>query len=430
MKWPRNLLGRPQESDDDPDWAPRPKPPVTMANDLKAIKAYLASAPAKSREAYRAELERLLYWIYYTHKTPLSSFKVKDREAFEAFLRDPQPTEFWCASEPPGNIARYSPKWRPFMMRAIPASEVAVADRKVWAPGDGVLWIDPASGRARDNPGISEVSVAKAVSVVRGLMGWLVDQGYLGYNTWDARSPRRRRGRRHGHRLKDGETDLLQWSDWQYVISAHDQARVGVGKDARSWLRLQCLLNWTVYLDPVPTALANAMDADIDWFTDGTDTVGIWRTVTQSHMGLEPIWLPLHESMVTSYLAWKAECGFLSLQSLKESRLPVFQRLSDPPDGAMTSHQLHNLQKQLMKAGADYARTVANDQEAALRLYRAVDSRLRHTVPNAEGRLHLIRMSTARRGRISLGQADKYLFADQTVPAYSISIQDCLPRSR
>lgn len=429
LPWPAELLGCIQTTEG--DWKARNMAKPSFPDDLAATRAFLATVPSKSQNSYLAELERLLYWVYYIHKKPISSFVLDDRLAFENFLRDPQPTEFWCIDHPIGNTTRYSPAWRPFQMRAVPAAGVDPERRRLLAPGDDVKWIDPASGRARDNPGLSEPSIARATRIICQFMGWLRRSGYLRRDPWwiSNRSRNWPKGfarPQEKHRLKRLPLAPMRADDWRYVVRALDETKEVTGAAARRWLRLRCLMYWTFYVNPTPMALSEAMDSDISWFTDGDSTVGIWRTIIRRHDGIQPLWLPLNEVMAKSYMEWKAACGYHSVNALRLSSLPVFQRLTDPPDGKLTRHQIHNLQKRMLKAGAAYARTVANDPDASDRLQRAVDSRLRHLVPTLEGRIQRAREYTAEVGRFTLGHANAYLFADSPWPKEPIKFEDCL----
>lgn len=429
LNWPAELRGRIQTTE--VYWRILNVAKPSFEDDLAAAKAFLATVPSKSQAYYLAELERLFYWVYYVHKIPLSSFELKDRLAFEYFLRDPQPTEFWCLDRTIGNTTRYGPTWRPFKTRAVPASEVDPERRRQLAPGDDVKWVDPVSGRARDNPGLSEPSIVRATRVICQFMGWLRNIGYLQRNPWWISNQSRDwpdgiARPQSRHRLKRIGLEPMRADDWQYVVRALAEAKEATGAAGRRWLRLRCLMYWTFYINPTPMALAEAMDSDINWFTDGDSTVGIWRTIARRKDGMEPLWIPLNDVMAKSYMEWKSACGFHSINALRLSALPVFQRVTKPPEGALTRNQVHKLQKRMLEAGSAYARKIANDPDSADRLQRAIDSRLRHLVPTVEGRLQRAREDTAAFGRITVGHANSYLFADSSWPKEPITFADCL----
>ena len=123
--------------------APRETCGLAATNDAEAIAAWLAlHESAHTVRAYRREAERLLLWAIVERKQPLSSLTTEDATAFRAFLRRPAPAARWTG--PP--CSRSSPSWRPFARSLTPRS------------------------------------TAYALSVLRALFAWLVDQHYVVIN--------------------------------------------------------------------------------------------------------------------------------------------------------------------------------------------------------------------------------------------------------
>lgn len=116
---------------------------LAAENDLQAIHAWLSlhEAPA-TRRAYRKEAERVLLWAVVQLGKPLSSMMTEDAIAYRAFLRDPTPKSRWVGP----HRRRTDPDWRPFTGPLTPRS------------------------------------TAYALTVVKNLFGWLVDQRYLQAN--------------------------------------------------------------------------------------------------------------------------------------------------------------------------------------------------------------------------------------------------------
>lgn len=113
---------------------------LAAENDLQAINAWLDLHEAgTTKRAYRKEAERVLLWSVVELGKPLSSLMTEDAIAYRAFLRDPTPKGRWVGP----HRQRRDPDWRPFT---------------------GAL---------------SARSVAYALTVVKNLFGWLVDQRYL-----------------------------------------------------------------------------------------------------------------------------------------------------------------------------------------------------------------------------------------------------------
>jgi site-specific recombinase XerD len=116
---------------------------LAATTDVEAVTAWLAiHESAHTARAYRREAERLLLWAVAERRLPLSSLTVEDATAFRGFLRRPAPAARWVGPHCPRN----SPSWRPF--------ERALTPR----------------------------STAYALTVLRALFSWLVDQHYVVIN--------------------------------------------------------------------------------------------------------------------------------------------------------------------------------------------------------------------------------------------------------
>jgi len=123
---------------------------INAADDADAVRAWLARWPAGSAtwRTYRKEAERFLLWAVVERGKALSSLDEGDCVAYCGFMTEPGSS--WTA---PRRTQRWSEHWRPF---------------------EGPL---------------SQRSLAQAVSIVRAMCEWCVQQGYLHENPWRA-SPR------------------------------------------------------------------------------------------------------------------------------------------------------------------------------------------------------------------------------------------------
>ena len=124
--------------------APSERPTLTGAdNDLAAARAFLAEYDASphTRRRYETELTRLFYWAASQRKT-VSALKRSDYDAYETFLRDPQPAALWCGPKRP----RASREWRPFV------------------------------------GGLSDTSLRNALAIVQSMLSFWVQDGYLAGN--------------------------------------------------------------------------------------------------------------------------------------------------------------------------------------------------------------------------------------------------------
>lgn len=104
-------------------------------------------ALSHTQRAYRKEAERFLLWAIMHKGRALSSMRSEDCIAYRDFLADPQPRRRWCGDRA---RERWSPLWRPF---------------------EG-----PLSASAQRH----------AVTILKNLYGFLVDQNYLMGNPWSA----------------------------------------------------------------------------------------------------------------------------------------------------------------------------------------------------------------------------------------------------
>ena len=104
-------------------------------------------ALSNTQRAYRKEAERFLLWAITHRGKALSSMSTEDCARYRDFLADPQPRSRWCGDRA---RERWSPLWRPF---------------------EGPL---------------SASAQRYAVTVLKNLGGFLVDQNYLMGNPWSA----------------------------------------------------------------------------------------------------------------------------------------------------------------------------------------------------------------------------------------------------
>jgi hypothetical protein len=134
-------------------------------------------ALSNTQRAYRKEAERFLLWAI-THKgKALSSMNNEDCTEYRDFLADPQPRSRWCGDR---GRERWSPLWRPF---------------------EG-----PLSASAQRH----------AVTILKNLYGFLVDQNYLMGNPWSAVSV----PRTSGPKVNAGRSFSL--AQWDFIEPAVD----------------------------------------------------------------------------------------------------------------------------------------------------------------------------------------------------------------
>lgn len=164
---------------------------LNATNDYEAVQSWLSlhESPGTHR-AYRKEAERLMLWAIVERGRALSSLTTDDAIAFRTFLRRPVPYGRWTGPACP----RRSPCWRPFVA------------------------------------GLSARSVAYALTVLRTMFRWLVEQHYVFANPFAGIRMRRRMERTDidaGHSFTQGEwrlartiADALEWTHGWSVPAA------------------------------------------------------------------------------------------------------------------------------------------------------------------------------------------------------------------
>jgi hypothetical protein len=140
---------------------------IQATHDLEAINSWLSLKDdnAKTYQAYKKELERLLLWAVLERGKAISSLNTDDCRAYIKFLKTLTTADHaWVTLEPANK--NYG-KWKPFYYRA----------RK------------SGSGQATDSSDLpqrvlSPQSINYAKTVIASCMEWLVKQNYLKHNNF------------------------------------------------------------------------------------------------------------------------------------------------------------------------------------------------------------------------------------------------------
>src|SRR5664279_2011754 len=145
-----------------------PEPCRIHANhDLDAINSWLSLKDdnAKTYQAYKKELERLLLWALLERGKPISSLNTDDCRAYIQFLKRLTTADSGWVTLEPANKS-YG-KWKPFYYR----------DKKS-EPGSSTGSPD------LPKPVLSPKSINYAKTVIASCMEWLVKQNYLKHNNF------------------------------------------------------------------------------------------------------------------------------------------------------------------------------------------------------------------------------------------------------
>lgn len=141
---------------------------IQANHDLDAIKSWLTLKDdnAKTYQAYKKELERLLLWSVLERGKAVSSLNTDDCRAYIRFLKTLATTDSQWVTLQPAN-KNYG-KWKPFYYR------VKKTDQESSIQADGLPELV-----------LSPRSINYAKSVISSCMEWLVKQNYLKHNNFD-----------------------------------------------------------------------------------------------------------------------------------------------------------------------------------------------------------------------------------------------------
>jgi site-specific recombinase XerD len=299
-----------------------------------------------TQRSYRKEAERFMLWAIVHRKRPLSSMTAEDCIEYAAFLVDPQPRSRWCG---PRARERWSPLWRPF---------------------EG-----PLSAAAR----------RQAVSILKNLYGFLVDQNYLMGNPWSAVPVPR--AVRQGLDVSRS----LTAAQWSFV-----RARAATAGDQSTAARLRLVLD-LLYATGLRTAeIVNARVSDlrrVEYFdAEAGVHVGGWMlTVIGKGQRLREV--PVPSALVDAIREYLAHRGLGSdLSSSEAQRAHI---LGEAVDSSVRAQRLAKqggrdarsalspatLYRQLKGHFAECAAALASegDRASATRLAKASTHWLRHT---------------------------------------------------
>lgn len=127
--------------------APSGRAQIAAANDVDAIKAWLARFLDKQTtfDTYRKEAERLLLWSTIQIGKPLSSLTHEDWLVYRAFLADPQPRGRWISRDG-RKFARAHAEWRNLHSASFGGMRIRSRPRGVEALRRSAVSLEPTSG--------------------------------------------------------------------------------------------------------------------------------------------------------------------------------------------------------------------------------------------------------------------------------------------
>lgn len=299
-----------------------------------------------TQRSYRKEAERFLLWAIVQRGKPLSSISVEDCIEYATFLADPQPSSRWCGTRA---RERWSPLWRPF---------------------EG-----PLSAAAR----------RQAVSILKNLYGFLVDQNYLMGNPWTAVPVPRQ--------VRQGldVSRSLTATQWRFV---RQQADLAGEHSTAIRLRLALDLLYATGLRTAEAVNARVADLQLVLYFDGDshEHVNGWmlsvvgkgsrlREVPVPDVVVEQIRAYLDHRGLGRHLASpEAQSAYLLAGAIDSAqRAPGLKRIGEQDRAAGISEATLYRQLKDHFEACGRALSVAGDHAAAARLARASTHWLRHT---------------------------------------------------
>ncbi|NVH75789.1 tyrosine-type recombinase/integrase [Paraburkholderia sp. JPY432] len=319
---------------------------LAATTDAEAVAAWLGlHESAHTARAYRREAERLLLWGVVERRLPLSSLTTEDATAYRAFLRRPAPAARWIG--PP--CSRSSPSWRPFAHALTPRS------------------------------------TAYALSVLRALFTWLVDQHYVVLNPFASVTVRGARPRTPFDTAR--ALDDREWKTVRAFASKLERH----GWSAPAAQRLRFVLDFGYATGLRANEFVTAMLGDVERDPRG----GWWLEVSGKGTKSGRVTLPpLARSALRRYL--------------KERRLPVTRPHWDPSTPLLASINRSEMtgQRRVLDALGEHSICAARLRQMIGELFReaaehvkthnpALAARLRHVSPHWLRHTHATHALTA-----------------------------------
>jgi len=322
-------------------------PERELAEDLRSVKDWLKAKESSPNtwKSYRREAERLLLWAARRGRS-LRSLAAADLLAYQSFLADPQPADFWCGPA----SARDKVHWRPFegplrassreaalrVVRSLLGALHNEVPRKL-----GPQLRDPTPRRAYDAPtpphALSmQATVAEAPlnsSALPHAVSTIPVDRFLDWLANDTPSPQQRAARaaalliaRHGLRVTELSTLRIAHlapgiAAVHLALEAKSAARAGnISLDADVWQAL--LMHWG--------------DRELDW--DGS-----FSAERPDAALLAPVDFPDTERGRTKRSQTAAGYSSSGLERLLRVSWRRFAAANDDVPAAFTPRQLRNL---------------------------------------------------------------------------------------
>tara|TARA_R100001480_G_scaffold136521_1_gene133632 strand:+ start:6120 stop:7280 length:1161 start_codon:yes stop_codon:yes gene_type:complete len=301
---------------------------IQAENDWDAIQCWLGEfddSPHTHRK-YCIEAERLLLWSIKQQHKSLSSLLREDFQAYQAFLENPLPADYWCGPRAP----RHSPAWKPFQ---------------------GPL---------------SEASQRTSLIVANALLSYLVDAGYLRGNPL---SLIRRRNKKLTPQASEAPVQerFLDQETWNYLKGYIAALPQDSRRQIEHYERVRFLFHFLYLLAPRVSEVArHPMNSFREyrgrwwWFVEGK--------------GRKRAKVPVSDEMLDALMRYRR---FLGLEDLppEDDTSPALRSIKGTK--GVTDNMVYRLVKQVVIGAADSIEEAAPVNARKLR--RASTHWFRHT---------------------------------------------------
>lgn len=308
---------------------------IAANDDRSAVLAWLAlyvDSPA-TLASYRKEAERLLLWCLLQRGCALSDLTHEDLLVFERFLSDPQPAAMWVMA-PGMKAARSSPVWRPFAGPLRPASQ------------------------------------RQAMTIINGLLSWLVEAGYLAGNPLSLR--RRRRATSNSR----STNRFLPDAHWSAVREAIEAMPRSTKREAGTASRARWVFSLFYIGGLRITELCTAAMGSFEVVTGSDGKARWWLTVQGKGDKIRTV--AATDQLMGELKRYRVSLGLPPLPHPGDPT-PAVLPLVGPPE-FLSRYAVYDLVKEVLAEAAARVRALGPEHEAAAtHLERASPHWLRHT---------------------------------------------------
>lgn len=310
------------------------RPQIAAPDDRSAVLAWLARYADSPRtlDAYRKEAERLLLWCVYQRQVALSDLAHEDLLLYQRFLADPQPVDRWVLA-PGQKPPRNSNRWRPFAGPLSPSSQ------------------------------------RQALSILNGLLNWLVEAGYLAGNPL---ALSRTKARSRAPRV----SRFLPVEHWNEVKATIEAMSTSTAREAAHAARCRWLFS-LLYIGGLRVSEVCGTSMGNFFARRGADGKERWW-LEVTGKGEKTRLVPATDELMGELIRYRKALGLKPLP-VEGDGLPVLLPLIGPPTPLARS-AVHEIVKDVVRQTA--ARLRARDPEceaAAAHIEKASTHWLRHT---------------------------------------------------